>query len=131
MNHSRAIVTPALRRQRGVTMTGLLIAAVIVGSVLTLGFRLGPHYFEFAQVKSAMDRMRENPPSVVVPRALIDHLDNQLYIDNVKGVNRKDFKLHATPEGYEVNLAYEAREPVIGNVHAVMVFSHKVLVRRQ
>lgn len=112
-------------------MGGLLVLLVVLGSLFMVGLRLAPHYYEYYLVKSAMERVREQPPTEVNPRSLNDYLDNQIYIDNVRGVKIDAIKIRPLPEGYEVNLGYEVREHLFANVDAVLTFAHKVVVPRR
>lgn len=121
----------ARRRQGGMSMIGLMILIFLIGGAILFAFRLAPHYYEYWLVKSAMDRLKEEPPDDVVPQKLSAALDNQLYIDNVRGVKRQDIKIRPTQDGYEIKVNYEVREPLVGNLDALLTFDHQVVIPRR
>jgi hypothetical protein len=131
MNRTLDRSAGALRRQGGMSMIGLLILVFLIGGAVLIAFRLLPHYYEYWLVKSAMDRLKEEPPTEVVAQKLGAALDNQLYIDNVRGVKRQDIKIRPTPDGYEIKVDYEVREPLVGNVDAILNFDHQVVIPRR
>jgi hypothetical protein len=113
------------------TMLSFLILVFLVGGAVLFAFRLVPHYYEYYLVKSAMDRLKEEPPAEVVVQKLAESLDNQLYIDNVRGVKREDIQIRPVADGYEVKLDYEVREPLVGNLDAILTFDHQVVIPRR
>jgi len=123
----------SIHRQRGMTFIGIVLALAAAAFVAMVAVKLVPHYLQFAAVKSVMDELK-NEPDVVSrgQEAVLDTVDNRLYINEVRTVPRKNFKYKRVPGPdigvayYELGVSYEAREAIFGNLDALMTFSHQV-----
>lgn len=120
-------MTRSIRAQRGISTSGVLFGLALLGFAVTLIVKLGPHYMEFATVKSSMQRVSENTEVVQRGRrAVLERLSNALYINNVDSVTPQDFTFDRITGGYELGVSYEAREHLFANVDVVLVFAHSV-----
>jgi len=122
---------PPVCRQRGLTLISILVIIAVVGGLVGAGLKLAPHYMQFAMVKSAMDKQVTEPPSPLGPQALVSAIGNQLYIDDVKDVTQREFKVKPVTNGFELSVDYEVRKPLFYNIDAMLKFDHKVVVPRQ
>lgn len=122
----------SLRAQRGATMITILLAIAIAGIFLTVAFKLGPHYMQFMTVKSVMDKVRDDPESKgKQQRALLSSIDKGLYINEVRSLSaNKDFKVKKVSDGIEISADYEVRQPLFGNLDAMMAFSHTIMIAK-
>lgn len=119
------------RRQRGLSLISLLVVIAVVGGLVTAGLKLAPHYMQYAMVKAAMNKQVKEPPSPLGPQSLVNAVGNQLYIDDVKDVTQRQFKVRPVTNGYELSIDYEVRKPLFYNIDAMLKFDHKVVVPRQ
>ena len=113
------------KRQRGASMSGILIALVIGGILVSVGLQLLPHYLEFMTIRSTMDETAEDPASMGLRRGeILKRIDKKLYVNDVDAVSKKDFTFTAVPGGTELTVEYEVRQPLFGNLDAMITFTH-------
>ncbi len=122
------VLLPAVGRpggQRGASFLGIM---VIIGLVIFFGvllFKMGPSYMSFLQVRSAMESVAEKPDVIAKGTGAIrSSLANILYINDVRNVDPKLFKITKERKAYTVSIEYEVREHLFFNVDAVMRFAH-------
>jgi len=119
-------------KQRGMTFIGLLILALVLGS---LGFgllQLAPVYLEnmkvvqsVNQVKIELDGARADPD--VIRKALT----KRLIVEDLRQIDvKKDFIIERGKDGYNLTAAYERRRDYIANVSLLADFEYKVEIRR-
>ena len=102
-----------------------MVMLVLIVFFVTLAIKMVPSYITFAQVKSMMDALPQKPAVVTGgPRAIMNTLGTQLGIEGIRSIGTSDFKLAKTGDGLELQLDYEVRQPIVGNVDVVMRFAH-------
>lgn len=118
-------------RQCGVSAVGLLFALLLGAFLLTVSLKLGPHYFEYFTIKSAMEKLNREPEFAAMGKqTAINQVEKDLYINNVRDVTSSDFGYKRISNGYELSVDYEVREHLFANVEAVLTFAHQVNVIR-
>jgi len=109
------------------TFIGILLILAAAAFLATMAVRLVPHYVQYATVKSVMDGLKHDPDVLGGGQeAILKTIDNKLYINEVRNVPRNYFKLKRVPNGVELSVSYEVREPILGNLDALMTFAHQV-----
>ena len=122
-------MNPSLRPQRGMTLISILLIIGIAGIFLTVAFKLGPHYMQFMTIRSIMDEVKNDPESKGLSKTLLlDRIGKRLYINDIRSVKEKDFKLERVSDGRQISIQYEAIQPLFGNLSALMKFSHAVVI---
>lgn len=113
-------------RQRGLTLLGFIMVAAIVVAVAIIALKLFPVYQEYYAVTQAMSAVA-NEPNVTAktPAEIREMLFNRFYISYVESVKKTDVKF-SRRNGYRMNVAYEVRKPMVGNVDVVAVFDKTV-----
>lgn len=102
-----------------------MVMLVLIVFFVTLAIRMVPSYITFAQIKSVMNALPQKPAVVTGgPRAIMNTLGTQLGIEGIRSVSTSDFQLAKTGDGLALKLAYEVRQPIVGNVDVVMRFAH-------
>jgi hypothetical protein len=111
-----------MNRQRGVSLSGLLVAAVLLALVALLGMKVVPEVIEYFQIVKTVKAIKSDPgatTSVVEVRKAFDrHAD----INNIKAITAQD--LEVTKDGSEVviSFSYERRVHLFGNVSLLLDF---------
>ena len=108
-------------RQLGVTLTGLIVGAVILILVAITGMKTLPAYLEFFAAKKLITQIaNERPPTPAEARRAWDLRQG---IQDITTVNSKD--LQVTKEGNTVviSFAYRKEVPLFGNVGIYMDFA--------
>lgn len=109
-------------RQRGVSLMGLIIGAVILMFVLLLGMKVLPPYLEYFTAKKHIAQIaQEQRAGTVADVRRAWQLKTA--IEDVPSVNDKD--LEVTKEGGEIviSFAYRKEVPLFANVGVYMDFA--------
>lgn len=121
------------RRQGGITLLGFIVVLGVVGLFAYVGMKLFPMYSEYYGVKQALRGLASEPALVNSdPAKIKDLLFRRLYInysdDNVKPENVKIVRVDS---GWQVDVKYEVRRPMIANLDVVGKFQATQLLTRQ
>jgi hypothetical protein len=101
------------RKQRGVSITGLLIALVLIVVVALFGMKVLPSFMEFRTAKTAIEivaRGAQNPADV--RRAF----ENRATIDNINSIKPTDLEITREGSQMVVAFAYRKEVPLFGGV---------------
>lgn len=116
-----------IRRQKGLTLIGFLIVLSLVIFATYIGMRIGPLYLEYYSVVSAMNGVAKERGAAQISlfdarRKVLD----RLYVSYASNhVNEKHIKI-VRRNGVFLNVAYEVRKPLIGNLDVVAQFDRTV-----
>lgn len=117
------------QRQRGATFLGMLVIIAILGLALYAVIRLTPAYMEYFAVVRAMEQIaKQEEASSVTPAEIRRSLENRWAIEDVKSLAVKDITITKMGDGFEMNAAYRAEAPFIGNVSLVVDFDKTVQI---
>ena len=121
------------RRQQGVSFIGLLFIFVLAAFIAVALMRTMPAYVSYWTVRSAMDSVAQSPEPIVGGKsAIMNMINRRLEINDVRGIDPKAFKIEKTSGGaYDVQVAYERREHLFGNIDVVLVFHHAIEVKAE
>jgi len=109
-----------MKRQQGVSLSGLLIVSVVLVAVAIMGFKLFPSYADYLKVKKALTDIAHNPEykgSIPEIRAAFGR---RAAIDDFKNVQDIDI----TKEGNSVVISanWSVKVPLFYNISACMDF---------
>jgi hypothetical protein len=102
-------------RQRGITITGLIIGLVILVFVALLGFKLIPSFLEFRAMKGAIVAIaRERQASSVadIRRAF----ESRQAIDDFSSVKPSDLEITKQGNQVVISFAYRKEIPLFANI---------------
>lgn len=110
------------KNQLGVSLSGLLMSAVVLAVFALLGMKIGPHYLEFAQIKKALKVVANDPNAKTSVAEVRRAYERQTIVDNISSVTAQDLEI--SKEGGEIVVAfsYEKRIPLVANVSLVIDF---------
>jgi len=118
-----------VKRQQGMTMIGwlLVLALVLLFAIITI--KLVPAYIDGFKVYSALESLAADSSahgkSVTELRKLINR---RLDIDMVTDLRPEDLSFSRDKNGTKIDLDYEVRRELFGNMHVVLVFQKTVVV---
>ena len=118
------------RKQGGMTLTSFLMVLAVVGFALYVGMKLFPMYQEFYAVKTSMKALAKEPGTSDPAKAqeLFFKRMDMNYSDSVK---RDNIKFDRIDGGVRMNVSYEVRRPLVGNLDVVGVFDVSQDLTRQ
>ena len=113
-----------MRRQRGMTIWGLIYVLFTAGLLLLVGIKAVPVYLNAYDVRETINWAAEQPDLMTVPAAQIQSAIQRRfdagYVDNVKG--RDVAVSRVAGGGRELSVAYEVRRPLMFDVSMVFAF---------
>ncbi len=120
-----------MKTQRGMTLTSFLVVLIVVGFFLYVGMKLFPMYQEYYAVRSAMKSLAKEPSvGTMAPAQIQELFFKRLYINYSDNVKPANVKFNRRDNGWTLNVNYEVRRPLVGNLDVVGKFeSSQDLVR--
>lgn len=111
------------RRQGGITLIGFLIVAAVVGFFIFIGIKLFPMYSEYYAVKSALKGLSaEAGVANYDPGKIRSLFFRRLYVSYSENVKQDDIKIQRIDGGWQVDVQYEVRRPLVANLDVVGKF---------
>lgn len=112
------------RTQRGMTLVGFVVVLAVVGFFIYCGMKLVPMYSEYYSVKQALKGLSKEPGIANQDPSHIQELFfRRLYVSYSDNVDAKDVKISRIDAGWRMDVNYEVRKPLIGNLDVVGKFS--------
>ena len=108
------------RKQGGITLIGFVIVAAVVGFFLYIGAKLFPMYSEYYAVKSALKSLAaEDGVGKYDPGKIQDLFFRRLYMSYSWNVKKDNFKIQRVDNGWQIDVNYEVRKPLVANLDVV------------
>jgi hypothetical protein len=119
------------RTQSGITLLGFIIVLAVVGLFAYIGMKLFPMYSEFYSVKSALKGLSKEPGiGNTNPAKIQDLFFRRLYISYAENVKKENVKIKRVDNGWQMDVSYEVRKPMIANLDVVGKFNATQLLTR-
>ncbi len=112
--------------QNGMTMIGWLVVLALIGFIALIVLRLAPAYMEYYSVVQAMEQAHSQATPESTPAAIRQGIGRRFTINNITSVKPTDIKVTRVDGKFKLDLYYEYRTPMMGNVDAVVVFQKVV-----
>jgi hypothetical protein len=109
------------RRQHGVTITGLVIALVILVFVALLGFKLVPAFLEFRSMKNAISAIAREKQSGTVTE-IRRAFESRQAIDDFQSVKANDLDISKNGNQVVIAFAYRKEVPLFANIGVYIDF---------
>ena len=108
------------RKQGGITLIGFVIVAAVVGFFLYIGAKLFPMYSEYYAVKSALKSLAaEDGVGKYDSGKIQDLFFRRLYMSYSSNVKKDNFKIQRVDNGWQIDVNYEVRKPLVANLDVV------------
>ena len=116
-----------IKKQSGMTLIGFIIVLALVLFLSFIGMKIAPIYLEYYSVVSAMNGVaKEKGSARYSPYDVRVKVLNRLYLSySAENVKEKHIKL-VRRNGVYLEIAYEVRKPVIGNLDVMATFDKSV-----
>jgi len=112
------------RTQSGMTLIGFVIVLAVVGLFAYVGMKLIPMYSEYYAVKQALKGLAAEPGIADQdPAKIQDLFFRRLYISYAEDVKPENVKIKRVDAGWQMDVNYELRKPIIANLDVVGKFS--------
>lgn len=116
-----------VRKQKGMSLIGFLIVLSMVVCFVYLGMRVVPIYMEFYSVRNAMEGIAAESGSANYSQFVVkDKMLNRLFISYSGGnVGLENIRV-VRNNGVFLEVKYEVRRPIIGNLDVIADFNERV-----
>jgi len=116
------------RRERGMTLLGMLILVSFVGLFVFAAIRLTPVYMEYMNVVKALEGLKTEAGAGASVQAFQRELERRFEIDDVHSIAPKDIEVARDGGATTVRATYDAYAPFVANVGFVVHFDKTVTV---
>jgi len=111
-----------MNKQKGVSLSGLLVICVLLIAVVLIGFKLFPAYAEFFKVRNAITEISRSSEYKGSTKELQAAFDRRAAIDSISVINSRDLEFTKGPDGYKVSAAWSVKVPLFSNISACLDF---------
>ncbi len=112
------------RTQSGMTLIGFVVVLAVLGLFAYVAMKLVPMYSEFYAVKQALKGLAAEPGIADQdPAKIQDLLFRRLDISYADDVKPEYVKIKRVDAGWQMDVNYEVRKPIIANLDVVGKFA--------
>lgn len=109
-------------RQKGVSLSGLLMVSAVLAVVALLGMKLVPEYIEFFHIKKALKSINNDASAKASVADVRKAFDRQATVDNITAITAEDLEISKESGDVVVSFDYERRVPLFANVSLLISF---------
>lgn len=109
-----------LNKQRGLSLSGLILALIVIGLAAVIGMQVVPAVVEFQSVKKAIVDARNKGTTVAEIEASFNKQANAGYITSVRG---QDLTIVKENGDFVVSFAYDKKLHLFGPASLLLEFS--------
>jgi hypothetical protein len=111
-----------MRKQRGVTLMGLIITLAVLGFLAVMAAKLLPAYLEYWSVRKIFKTMELGGQTKGTVRDIRKSFDTHNAIEDVKSVRAEDLEITKQGDGAVVSAAWSVKVPLVANISACIDF---------
>lgn len=116
------------RKQAGSSTLGMMTVALLVVFGAVTAMKLWSPYYDDLAVKTAVENMAaEDATRSMSPNEILQTLNKRLYVNQV-ALGKDDVKISKEDGIIKINVAYERRVPMYGNIDAMVKFNHSATI---
>lgn len=115
--------------ERGLTFLSFLVVASVAGFLLMLVLKIGPIYLDHYKVVASLQSLKADPSFPSKTRdEILRGLEKRWDIDMIDSVTRDDVVITKDYQRIKVQVKYDAKKPIMGNVSALVHFDDAIEV---
>ena len=112
--------TRTARRQRGLSLIGLIFVGMIVVALLALGFKTVPAVIEYIAIERAVQKIKNEGSTV---RDIQAAFERHRTIDDITSITSRDLDITKEGDKVVISYAYQKKIPILDNVSLVIDFA--------
>jgi hypothetical protein len=117
----REMRTP--QRQRGMSIPGMLIIAIMAGFYVMCFVKMVPYYFEYNAIKGIIETVAaEHEPGTTTVGQVRRRIDNMFNTNQISAIKIGDVEIYREKGKTYIDASYEARVPIAGRIDALLKF---------
>jgi len=114
----------AAYRQRGISLSGLLVAAVVLGVVAIFGMKLIPTYMQDAEIKNIFIAVAHDPEMQNAQvRDIRIAYSKRAMVANITAIKPDDIEISKSGDGLLLSASYAVKVPLAGNASLLLEFN--------
>jgi hypothetical protein len=117
-----------LRKQHGLSLSGLILALILVGLVAVLAMQVVPAVIEYQSIKKAVLDARDKGTSA---QEIQTAYNKEKLAGYITSVNADDLVIVREGDQYVVSFAYEKKLPLVGPASLLLDFSYSTDSKRK
>ncbi|MFZ1547423.1 MAG: DUF4845 domain-containing protein, partial [Candidatus Nitrotoga sp.] len=111
-------------RQRGVSLSGLLIWAVILIFAAIGGMKIVPAYIQDTEIKNILFTIANDPEMQgAQPKSIRESFSKRAMMNNINVVTAEDIEIVKDARGLSLSISYQAKIPLAGNASLLLEFN--------
>jgi hypothetical protein len=114
------------RRQHGITMIAVVLILIIIAFVALIGMRIIPIYLEYFSIVGILNDVEQTANAKMSTAEIHTSIERRFDVDYVTVITSKDVKIKSKGAAKILELVYEDRRPLIGNLDIVAKFEKTV-----
>ena len=112
-----------LKRQKGMSIPGMLIIAIMAGFYVMCFVKMVPHYFEYLSIKDIITQVsNEHEPGTTTVGQVRRRIDNLFNTNQIYELGYEDVKIYNKAGKKYIDARYEVRLPVMWRIDMVLKF---------
>ena len=120
-SHAASAGRRSPRRQRGITLFGLMTWAILIGAVAYVGLRVFPTVNEYLTIQRTIEKIAASSPgTVAAARAAFDRQKDIEY--SISTIGGKDLEVTKENDKVVLKFAYDKEIPLYGPVFLVIKY---------
>lgn len=113
-----------MRKQRGITLSGFLVWAVIAIIVALIGFKLMPSYIEFLSIQTQLKAIANDPEGRQGVRRVVEDLfSRRAAIENISAIKGNDIQIAKEGDRVVLSAEYSQCVALVLNIRVCMDFT--------
>mgnify|MGYP003596930996 CR=1 FL=1 len=114
----------SLRRQRGLSLFGLLFFGVIALGIVVIVMRVAPSAMEYLAAKRALDKIAAS--NETSPMEIQKAFDRIAAVEDIASIAGKDLKIVKNGNAATISFAYEKKIPLFANASLLLEYESSV-----
>jgi hypothetical protein len=113
-----------MHRQKGLTLSGMILVSILVIVVLLIGMKVVPVYVEYFSIQKNFRAMAEDPSLASAPRTeLVRAWSARATVDNITALKTTDIVFERQGGQLVVSADYSVKVPIYGHVNFCFDFN--------
>ena len=113
-----------MRKQRGITLSGFLMWAVLAIVCALIGFKLLPPYMEFLSIQGQLKAIANDPEGRQGQRRVVEDLfERRSAIENIRSIKASDIQIAKEGDGVVLSAEYSVCVPFVLNIRICMDYT--------
>ena len=118
-----------IKNQQGMSTLGLMTVVLVIVFVAITAMKLWTPYYDDLAVKTAVENMaNEDATRSMSPNEVLQTLNKRLQVNQVT-LQKDDVKIKKEDGVINIDVVYERRIPMYGNIDAMVKFNHHATIK--